>query len=133
MATPVSSTRGTTAVGRAAVSERSKRGKRSDCRWVVEQLSVWYERHRTDLDARGIDARFERSPNDGRPKTSAWLTLQRGETAGEIVVWAGGECELWGPVREEALPGTDAQGEHRQLVSDSDLSAAVARVLALFD
>ena len=100
---------------------------------MVEQPSAWYERHRTDLDARGIDARFERSPNDGRSKASAWLRLQRGETEGEIIVWAGGECELWGPMLEEALPGTNAQAEHRQLVNDSEVSAAVARVLALFD
>jgi hypothetical protein len=100
---------------------------------MVEQLSAWYERHRTDLDARGIDARFERSPDDGRTKTSASLTVRRGETVGEIVVWAGGECELWGPGREEALPGTDPQAAHRQLDGDADLSAAVARVLALFD
>lgn len=76
---------------------------------------------------------LERSPDDGRDKASAWLTVTRGETTGQITVWDGGECELWGPVREEEIPGTDPQAEHRQLDKDSDLSAALARLLALFD
>jgi hypothetical protein len=76
---------------------------------------------------------FERSPNDGRPKASAWLTMRRGPAEGEIVVWDNGECELWGPVREEVIPGTDPLAEHRQLDTDADLSAALARVVSLFD
>jgi hypothetical protein len=100
---------------------------------MVGQLATWYDAHRVELEERGIEATLERSPNDGRPKASAWLTLRRGPTEGEIVVWDSGECELWGPVREEVVPGTDPQAEHRQLYSDADLSAALARVMSLFD
>ena len=82
---------------------------------MVEQLAAWYERERTDLKARGNDATLERSPDDGRDRASAWLTVTRGETAGQITMWESGECELWGPVREEEIPGTDPQAEHRQL------------------
>jgi hypothetical protein len=100
---------------------------------MVGQLATWYDAHRVELEERGIEATLECSPNDGRPKASAWLTLRRGSTEGEIVVWDSGECELWGPLREEVVPGTDPQAEQRQLYGDADLWAALARVISLFD
>jgi hypothetical protein len=59
--------------------------------------------------------------------------MQRGGVEGEIIVWDSGECELWGPARETEIPGTDPQAEHRQLNSETDLAAALARVVSLFD
>jgi hypothetical protein len=59
--------------------------------------------------------------------------MQRGGVEGEITVWDSGECELWGPVRETEIPGTDPQAEHRQLDSEADLWTALGRVASLFD
>lgn len=100
---------------------------------MVEQLAAWYARHRQSLEARGIDVGFERSPEDGRPKASAWVTVQRGATAGEIIVWDSGECELLGPLREDEAAGTDPRAEHRELETENDLLAALARLLSIFN
>lgn len=94
---------------------------------VVKELAAWYERHRSDLDARGVEAAF-RIDNG-----SAWLTMTQGDIEGEVGVYESGECELWGPVRDEHTPGTDPQAEHRLLRTDADLSAALERLLALFN
>ena len=45
---------------------------------MVEQLAAWYETHRLELEERGIRTWLGRSPYEGRPKASAWLTMQRG-------------------------------------------------------
>lgn len=116
-----------------AAFRRDGRSGPSDFRAMVEQLAAWYDAHRVDLKERAIDVRLERSPNDGRTKASAWLTMRRGPAESEIVVWDSGECELWGPVREEVIAGGDPQAEHRQLDTYADLSAALARVVSLFD
>jgi hypothetical protein len=100
---------------------------------MVEELALWYEAHRVELQDRGIQTRFERSPNDGRPKASAWIIMQRGDVGGEAIVWDSGECELWGPVRETAILGTDPRAAYRELHGASDLSAALARVVSLFE
>ena len=71
---------------------------------MVARLAGWYEAHRVELEQRGIDARLERSPNDGRPKASTWLTMRRGPAEAEIIVWESGECELWVQRARKSFP-----------------------------
>ena len=99
---------------------------------MVEELVAWYERHRVALDERQIAAVLARSPDDGRDKASAWIRFDRGALEAEVIVWDTGECELWGPLRDQPTPGTDPRAEHRQLRTTENLHAAVERALSCF-
>ena len=68
---------------------------------------------------------FEPSPDDGRPKTAAWVNVGRGDAMAQIIVWDAGECEL-----ASGSPASSPEAEFRQLDTEQDLGSAIDRLLA---
>jgi hypothetical protein len=93
---------------------------------MTNRLAEWYEQNRSRLEARGVRLVFERSPEDGRGKRSAWLIAQDDEKGGQITVWDTGECQL-------IRPDCASSVEELVLVQADDLLAAVGRLEAVFD
>jgi hypothetical protein len=56
------------------------------CELAAETALAWRER--------GATALVTRSPDDGRNKSSAWLTIDTGSIAGSLTIWESGEGEL---------------------------------------
>lgn len=118
----------------AAIKDAARRRRRSEDRRAVEEVG------RTvvlDLDlfcqlaqdlvyirARpGATARIQRSPDDGRTRTSAWLSIEVGSVGGQLTLWDSGEGELAvypeDPSREPLL-------RHLDGVTDDDLPELLA-------
>jgi len=81
---------------------------------------------RAEWAVAGIEASLHRSPDDGRNKASAWVTLKADVREGMLIVWDSGEGELQylgnGEVVCRHLEGLDSLGAHSAL---ADLAAAV--------
>jgi hypothetical protein len=80
-------------------------------------LTSWLSTHETDLRSRGITAELGHSPEDGRTKNSAWLTVEAGTRVVLITVWSGGEAEL----DYADLDSGDTRPEHRDLHTGQEL------------
>jgi len=76
--------------------------------------------------ARGAVARLERSPDDGRSKAAAWLSIEVASIGGQLCVWDSGEGELEvypAEAADQAVP------RHYEDLKDPDLP----ELLAAFD
>lgn len=74
----------------------------------------------------GATWRVDRSPDDGRNKHGAWVTLQQGDRDGVLIVWDSGEAEL--EVGESAVPFTQKHFDGLD-TADSALDELVALVI----
>jgi hypothetical protein len=88
-------------------------------------LARWFAENEAVLRSRGIAAELQHSPDDGRSKSSAWLTVEVGNRAMQIAVWDSGEAEL----DCVDLSSGDARSEHRDLHSDQELYDLLESVL----
>ena len=78
----------------------------------------------TEWVAAGATWSLQRSPQDGRNKHAAWVTIEHGDLAGQLTVWdsgeaeleVGGPSELWRAEHFEDLE--HAGGPLKELVSD---------------
>lgn len=76
----------------------------------------------------GATWRVDRSPDDGRNKHSAWVTVQQDDRDGVLIVWDSGETELEAggsaaPLIQKHFDGLDA--------ADAALDELVALVIRL--
>ncbi|MFF5719597.1 hypothetical protein [Streptomyces buecherae] len=87
-------------------------------------LADWFAEHEERLRARGVLGGLWRSPADGRPKSSAGVTLETDGHMAALTVWSSGEAELeYGDVASGLL-----RQEHRELRTVRDLLDAIASV-----
>jgi hypothetical protein len=91
---------------------------------LLNVLAAWCESVEWFLGEHGISARFEPSPEDGRPKASVWLMLRRGHVEGELLLWQTGEAEL-----NTVRPDGAISQEHRQVNTLTEPAAALDRLL----
>ncbi|MEV6044174.1 HD domain-containing protein [Streptomyces xanthochromogenes] len=90
-------------------------------------LTTWFGENEAALRARGITAEMGHSPEDGRPKSSAWLAGSAGNRGIQVTVWDSGEAEL-----DFVDFGTgDHRSEHRDLRTEQELLALLGPTLDL--
>nr|WP_229842930.1 hypothetical protein [Streptomyces tanashiensis] len=68
---------------------------------------------------------MRRSPEDGRPKSSAWLTVETGDYLAMLIVWSSGEAEL----EYGNLDSGQTHQEHRDFRSQEELLDSIQTVL----
>jgi hypothetical protein len=91
---------------------------------LPQRLSAWFAEHEERLQSRGITSDVQRSPEDGRPKTSAWMTLRNGDHEAVFIVWSSGDTELGcGDMASGSI-----RPEHRDLRTRQDLLDALASI-----
>ncbi|WP_331745304.1 hypothetical protein [Kitasatospora sp. NBC_01300] len=92
---------------------------------LPQRLHTWFTENEEQLRSRGVTGDIQRSPDDGRPKTSAWMTVETDGYAAVLIVWDSGEAELecgdWasGQIRQE----------HRDLRTPDELLDAIEDLL----
>uniref|UniRef100_A0AAU2JYG9 Uncharacterized protein n=1 Tax=Streptomyces sp. NBC_00049 TaxID=2903617 RepID=A0AAU2JYG9_9ACTN len=92
---------------------------------VRQALAAWLTEHTAELRAQGIVCDLGSSPDDGRSKTSACLTLESKTRLAAITVWDSGEAELdYADVAHE-----QAHSEHRDLRTSRDLATAMTALV----
>lgn len=90
-----------------------------------QALRAWFAEHEALLQASGVTAELRRSPEDGRTKSSAWVTLEAGGRFAVFIVWSSGEAELeYGDCN-----GGRTRQEHRDLRGREDLLDSVRALL----
>jgi len=82
-----------------------------------DALTAWFTEKEAVLRARGVTAELRHSPEDGRSKSSAWLTVEAETRIIQVTVWSSGEAEL----DYVDLGGGDNRPEHRDLQTDQEL------------
>ncbi|WP_237330103.1 hypothetical protein [Streptomyces sp. BA2] len=76
------------------------------------------------MRSRGITADLQQSPDDGRAKTSAWMTLETDARLTALIVWSSGEAELeYGDVATGLV-----RQQHRDLRTSQDLLDAIETI-----
>lgn len=91
---------------------------------LPQRLQAWFGEHEERLRSRGITGAVQLSPEDGRTKTSTWMTLEHDDFVAVLTVWSSGEAELeygdvaTGQVREQ----------HRDLRTFQDLLDAIETI-----
>jgi hypothetical protein len=92
---------------------------------LPDALTTWFAKNGAVLHTRGITAELRHSPEDGRLKNSAWLTVEAGNRVTQITVWNSGEAELdFGD-----LGSGDNHPEHRDLQTEQELHALLSSIL----
>ncbi|MFJ7421824.1 hypothetical protein ACIQXD_24910 [Streptomyces uncialis] len=92
---------------------------------LPDALTTWFAKNDEVLRTRGITAELRHSPEDGRLKNSAWLTMEAGNRVAQITVWNSGEAEL----DFVDLGSGDNRPEHRDLKTEQELHALVGSIL----
>jgi hypothetical protein len=81
------------------------------CMKASDQIDEWAHR--------GVQGTTDRSPSDGRPKASASVVIDAGDTGGQLTVWDSGEGEL-------EFFGADGRVTHKHFDDLTDDSARLA-------
>lgn len=90
-----------------------------------QALRAWFAENEVVLQECGVTAGLQRSPEDGRTKTSAWLTMETGDRFAVLIVWSSGEAELeYGNFDSGRM-----HQEHRDLRNREDLLDSVRTLL----
>ncbi|MFE5852451.1 hypothetical protein ACFQ61_04415 [Streptomyces sp. NPDC056500] len=92
---------------------------------LPDTLTTWFAKNDQVLRTRGITAELRHSPEDGRLKNGAWLTVEAGNRATQIAVWNSGEAEL----DFVDLGSGDHRPEHRDLQTEQELHALLGSIL----
>jgi len=92
---------------------------------LPDAITTWFAENDAVFCARGITAELRHSPEDGRLKNSAWLTVEAGNRVIQITVWNSGEAEL----DYVDLGSGDNRPEHRDLQTDQELHALLSSAL----
>ncbi|MFF1546560.1 HD domain-containing protein [Streptomyces sp. NPDC058291] len=92
---------------------------------LPDALTAWFAENNAILRTRGITAELRHSPEDGRLKNSAWLTVESGNRVTQITVWNSGEAEL----DFVDLGSGDNRPEHRDLQTEQELHALLGSIL----
>ncbi|WP_323180241.1 HD domain-containing protein [Streptomyces sp. NBC_01363] len=92
---------------------------------LPDTLTTWFAENDAVFCARGITAELRHSPEDGRLKNSAWLTVEARDRGIQITVWSSGEAEL----DYVDLGSGDNRPEHRDLQTDQELHALLRSAL----
>lgn len=96
---------------------------------LLTALTAWFAKNEAVFRSRGITAELGHSPEDGRLKTSTWLTVEAGSRVMLITVWSSGEAEL-----DHVDLGTgDTRPEHRDLQTDQELHDLLGSALNWVD
>ncbi|MEV5678889.1 hypothetical protein AB0L68_27520 [Streptomyces sp. NPDC052164] len=88
-------------------------------------LHTWFTKNAGQLRSRGILGDIQRSPDDGRPKTSASMTLENDDHGAVLIVWSSGEAEL----EYVNLASGQSRQEHRDLRAPGELLDAIGTIL----
>lgn len=88
------------------------------------RLQAWFAEHEERLQSCGITGAIQRSPQDGRTKTSAGMTLEAEDHIGVLTVWSSGEAEL----EYGDLSTGQVRQRHRDLRTFEDLLNAIESV-----
>ncbi|MFE3738887.1 hypothetical protein [Streptomyces sp. NPDC059134] len=92
---------------------------------LPDALRTWFAKNDEVLRTRGITAELRHSPEDGRLKNSAWLTVGAGNRAIQITVWNSGEAEL----DFVDLGSGDNRPERRDLQTEQELHTLLGSIL----
>ncbi|MGW7080393.1 immunity protein TriTu family protein [Streptomyces sp. NPDC054866] len=88
------------------------------------RLQAWFAEHKERLRSRGITSDLQRSPDDDRDKTSAWMALETDARFAVLIVWSSGEAELeYGDVATDLV-----RQQHRDLRTFPDLLDAIETI-----
>ncbi|MFH8485160.1 immunity protein TriTu family protein [Streptomyces longisporoflavus] len=87
-------------------------------------LTTWFAENEAVLRTRGVTAELRHSPEDGRLKNSAWLTVETGNRVTQITVWNSGEAAL----DFVDLDSGDNRPEHRDLRTEQELYVLLGSV-----
>lgn len=88
-------------------------------------LRTWFASNAAVLRVRGVTAELRHSPEDGRLKNSAWLTVEAGNRAIQITVWNSGEAEL----DFVDLGSGGSRPEQRDLQTEQELHALLGSIV----
>lgn len=91
---------------------------------ILDFIEAWWTFRQANMEASGVTARFERSPND-RLNPSCSLNLRRGQLEADLVAWESGDAEL-GVV---GAGGLVSQTHFDDLRNQEDLSAVLSRLI----
>ncbi|PJE99442.1 hypothetical protein CUT44_04670 [Streptomyces carminius] len=93
---------------------------------LPKRLQAWFAEHEERLQSCGITGDVQRSPEDGRTKTSTWMTLETDDCVAVLIVWSSGEAELeYGDVATGQV-----RRQHRDLCTSQDLLDAIETIRA---
>ncbi|MEV0097312.1 hypothetical protein [Streptomyces sp. NPDC050738] len=92
---------------------------------LPQMLHAWFIENEEQLRSRGVTGDIQRSPDDGRTKTSAWMTVGTDDHVALLIVWSSGEAEL----ECGDLASSQIRQEHRDLRTLSDLLDAIEALL----
>lgn len=91
---------------------------------LPQRLQAWFVEHEVCQQSFGITGEVQRSPEDGRTKTSTWMTLETDDRLAVLMGWGSGEAELeYGDVATGQV-----KQEHRDLCTFEDLLNAIDSV-----
>ncbi len=91
---------------------------------LPRRLQTWFAEHEERLQSCGITGAVQPSPEDGRTKTSTWMTLENDEHAAVLIVWSSGEAELeYGDVKTGQV-----RQQHRDLRTCQDVLDAIETI-----
>jgi hypothetical protein len=91
---------------------------------LPQSLQAWFAEHEDRLQSCGITGAIQQSPEDGRTKTSTWMTLENDEYVAVLIVWSSGEAELeYGDVATGQV-----RQQHRDLCTFQDLLDAIETI-----
>lgn len=88
------------------------------------ELCTWFAQNVEALRSRGVTGDIQKSPDDGRPKSAAWLTLEGENHVAVLIVWDSGEAEF----ECGNLATGDIRQEHRELRTPQGLLGAIEDV-----
>lgn len=91
---------------------------------MIQHLLDWCHERGDIMQRAGAFLNYGVSAEDGRPKQSAWVTLERGPKVGDLVIWSSGEAELG-----FGHAGVTEFEEHHQVEEVSQLNALLERLL----
>lgn len=92
---------------------------------LPQALCTWFAENDEQLRSRGVTGEIQRSPDDGRPKSSAWMTVETDDYGAVLIVWDSGEAEL----ECGGSTGNGIRREHRDLRTVDELHDAVESLL----
>lgn len=91
---------------------------------LPQRLQAWFAEHEEHLQSCGITGAVQQSPEDGRTKTSTWMTLETDDYIAVLIVWSSGEAEFeYGDVATGQI-----RPEHRELRTFQDLLDAIETI-----
>ena len=93
---------------------------------MLDVLMAWAQATEAFLEQRGIELHYGRT-RDNRPNPSCFLSIRRGSTEADLVLWESGEADLG-----FALPDQQPPDTQQRVAGLDDLAALVASMLAPF-